>query len=71
MNPRGRVMLLLVATLITAPAWGQVDRRGTAKQELQAQVRRMARDLVGGVLDVQILQLEENGLTGLDLYRDI
>lgn len=71
MNPRGRVMLLLLATLITAPALGQVDRRGTAKQELQAQVRRMARDLVGGVLDVQILQLEENGLTGLDLYRDI
>lgn len=71
MNPRGRAMLLLLAALISAPALGQVDRRGTAKQELQAQVRRMARDLVGGVLDVQILQLEENGLTGLDLYRDI
>ncbi len=71
MNPMGRVILTLLATLTTAPAFGQADLRGTAKQEMQAQVRRMARDLVGGVLDVQILQLEENGLTGLDLYRDI
>ncbi len=46
MNPRGRAMLLLLAALISAPALGQVDRRGTAKQELQAQV---AEGLPGGM----------------------
>ena len=31
----------------------------------------MARDLVSGILDVQLKQLEQNGLQKLDLYRDI
>jgi hypothetical protein len=41
------------------------------KQETQKRVRKMAHDLVGGALDIQLLQLEENGLDNLSLYRDI
>ena len=33
--------------------------------------RDMARELVSGILDVQLKQLEQNGLQKLDLYRDI
>ncbi len=41
------------------------------KQEAQQRARDMARELVSGVLDVQLKQLEQNGLQKLDLYRDI
>ena len=42
-----------------------------AKQEAQLRARDMARELVSGILDVQLKQLEQNGLQKLDLYRDI
>src|SRR5581483_334766 len=41
------------------------------KQEAQQRARDMARELVSGILDVQLQQLEENGLQELPLYRDI
>ncbi len=41
------------------------------KQDAQQRARDMARELVSGVLDVQLKQLEQNGLQKLDLYRDI
>ncbi|HEV3416979.1 MAG TPA: hypothetical protein VG056_09210 [Pirellulales bacterium] len=41
------------------------------KQETQQTARDMARELVSGILDVQLKQLEQNGLQKLDLYRDI
>ena len=41
------------------------------KQEAQQRARDMARELVSGILDVQLKQLEQNGLQKLDLYRDI
>lgn len=41
------------------------------KQEAQQRARDMARELVSGILDVQLEQLEQNGLQKLDLYRDI
>src|ERR1700676_3959379 len=42
-----------------------------AKQEAQLRARDMARELVSGILDEQLKQLEQNGLQKLDLYRDI
>src|SRR5690242_15943567 len=42
-----------------------------AKQEVQQRAREMARELVSGMLDVQLKQLEQNGLQKLDLYHDI
>jgi hypothetical protein len=41
------------------------------QQQVQQQVRAMARELVGSVLDVQLQQLKENGLTSNQLYTDI
>lgn len=41
------------------------------KQEIQRRVRTMARELVSGILDVQLRQLEENGLESLELYGDV
>ncbi len=41
------------------------------QRQVQQRVREMAEQLVGSVLDVQLQQLEENGLSHLDLYRDI
>ncbi|HKD36325.1 MAG TPA: hypothetical protein VKB78_05975, partial [Pirellulales bacterium] len=42
-----------------------------AKQDAQQRAREMARELVSGILDVQLKQLEQNGLQKLDLYHDI
>lgn len=41
------------------------------KQNLQQQVRQMAKRLVADRLNEQILQLEENGLTNLPLYAEL
>ncbi|MGB4726482.1 MAG: hypothetical protein WBH86_03655 [Thermogutta sp.] len=41
------------------------------KQNLQQQVRQMAKRLVAERLNEQILQLEENGLTNLPLYSEL
>ncbi len=41
------------------------------KQETQQRAREMAHELVSGILEVQLKQLEQNGLQKLDLYRDI
>lgn len=42
-----------------------------AKEETQKRVRAMARELVSGVLESQLRQLEENDLTSTPWYRDI
>ena len=64
--------LFCLASPLLAAEPAAVDPAAAArKQELQGQVRRMARQLVAGVLDVQIQQLEENSLVKLELYRDI
>ncbi len=72
------LLLALAALLCTTPAVGRVpDGLGVdvhalrRKQEAQERARVMARELVTGVLDVQLQQLEENGLRELQLYRDI
>lgn len=41
------------------------------KQEDQQRARVMARELMVGVLDLQLRQLEENELTEMQVYRDI
>ena len=41
------------------------------KQEDQQRARTLTRDLLGGVLDVQLRQLDENGLSDQEIYRDI
>jgi len=41
------------------------------KQEDQQRARTMTRELLGNVLDLQLRQLEENGLEDLPVYRDI
>jgi hypothetical protein len=41
------------------------------KQETQQRARDAARELVSSILDIQLEQLEENGLNTLPLYRDI
>ena len=41
------------------------------KQETQQRAAELARELVKNLLDVQMQQLEENGLTDRPLYRDV
>ena len=41
------------------------------KQETQQRARDAARELVSSILDIQLEQLDENGLDQLPLYRDI
>ena len=41
------------------------------KQQAQEKARALAGELVAGVLDIQLRQLEENGLKGLSIYKDI
>ncbi len=41
------------------------------KQEVQQKARAMTRELVSGVLDIQLQQLEENGLQEMPLFQEI
>ena len=42
-----------------------------ARREAQEKARKLAGQLVSGVLDIQIRQLRENGLSELPVYQDI
>jgi hypothetical protein len=65
--------LALLAVLATAPhLFADVDAGDLRRrQESQQRARMMARELVTGILDVQLQQLEENGLKDLPVYREI
>src|SRR3954469_18541509 len=64
-----RLMPLLVALGSVA---GAQDVDGLRlKQQAQAQARASAEQLISAVLDLQLRQLEENGLKSLPMYRDI
>lgn len=52
----------------TGPVSAAALRR---KQEVQQKARTMTRELVSGVLEIQLQQLEENGLTEMPLYQEI
>ena len=48
------------------------DQRLIARtQEEQQRVRAMLRELLSGVLDLQLRQLQENGLSDQEIYRDV
>ena len=49
----------------------QEQRTIARTHEEQQRVRAMLRELLSGVLDLQLRQLEENGLSDQDLYRDV
>lgn len=65
------VGMLVCSTAV--PVAGQVlePEALQRKQEDQQRARTMTRDLLGGVLDVQLRQLDENGLSDQEIYRDI
>ncbi|MBI5760689.1 MAG: hypothetical protein HZA46_19395 [Planctomycetales bacterium] len=70
-----RLVCSLVVMLIVAgggsTANGEPADNLRSRQEAQQRARTMARELVSSVLEVQLQQLEENGLKELPLYRDI
>jgi hypothetical protein len=64
--------LLLAALLVPASAVRSADNASLRRrQDAQERAREMARQLVSGILEVQLQQLEENGLKELPLYREI
>ncbi len=73
--PRRASMLLLLFALVlawpVAPAHAVDKDALRRKQDAQERARDMARQLVTGVLEVQLKQLEENGMQELPLYREI
>ena len=59
-------------TLFAQQADEKVDSAALRrKQETQQRARKMARELVSSILDIQLQQLSENGLEDLPLFRDI
>ncbi|OYW16931.1 MAG: hypothetical protein B7Z55_13560, partial [Planctomycetales bacterium 12-60-4] len=63
------LLLLIPGSLLPAQT---PDRAALVrKQEDQERARAMTRSLLDGVLQLQLRQLEENGLTDLPVYRDI
>ncbi|PHS00924.1 MAG: hypothetical protein COA78_23400, partial [Blastopirellula sp.] len=70
-----RIICLILLSLITMPslvaaqAIELVDLQ--RRQQAQQRARAMTQELISGVLDIQIRQLEENQLTSLPVYTDI
>lgn len=73
MNAFRAGMTIAVLCLLAPPLAGQTlqPESLSRKQETQKRVRAMARELVAGILDVQLRQLEENELQSTELYKDI
>ncbi|RMF92980.1 MAG: hypothetical protein D6741_14280, partial [Planctomycetota bacterium] len=72
----GGLLILVILTGIAACGEGIAQPpSGTSgtlrKKVIQESVRQMARRLVADLLDAQLRQLEENGLTDLDIYGEI
>jgi len=74
-NLRSRILdfglALAIASTAGVIAWGSDSDSLHHQQHAQAQARALAVELVSAVLDVQLRQLEENGLKSLPIYRDI
>ena len=64
-------MLILVSGAAAMQAQTLPVDRARRQQQVQRQVRTMARQLVGSVLDLQLQQLRENGLTSHPWYNEI
>ncbi len=57
---------------ITAPAAPALSNDAVrSKQDAQKRAQVIARELVGSILDIQIKQLEQNGLQNLEIYKEI
>jgi hypothetical protein len=65
------ILSLLLSFLAPLPARAVDDLSLRQKQDAQERAREMARQLVTNILEVQLQQLDENGLTDLPLYREI
>jgi len=67
------IVAAMGAAVLAGAAPAQTLRRESIldKQEKQQQVRAMARELVSGIVDLQLRQLEENGMEKTDLYREL
>jgi hypothetical protein len=63
--------LVLAAGVSIASAQSPLAERARQQQQVQKEVRDMARNLIGEVLDKQIQQLRENGLTKHPWYAEI
>src|SRR5688500_10135367 len=62
---------LLFLGMTASAAWAVDGDALRRKQQAQEKARSLAVELVSAVLDIQLRQLEENGLKGLPIYRDI
>jgi hypothetical protein len=63
-----------LALALALPAWGlgaDDAEKLRQKQAAQEKARTLARELVSGILELQIRQLEENGLDRQPVMRDI
>ena len=66
------LLVVLFLSSVSPLAVRAVDRDALRrKQDAQERAREMAHQLVTGILDVQLQQLEENGLKELPVYREI
>src|SRR5688500_19068888 len=64
-------LAVLIVFCMGASALGAESDALRRKQQAQEKARALAGELVAGVLDIQLRQLEENGLKDLSIYKDI
>ncbi|MEZ6112028.1 MAG: hypothetical protein R3C99_13555 [Pirellulaceae bacterium] len=57
--------------LFASQGWAVETDALRQKQAAQEKARLLTRELVSGILDIQVRQLEENGLTQLPIYGEI
>ncbi len=65
------VSLIGTASLAAESASPDIARDAAQRRVVQQQVREMAKRLAGEVLDLQMVQLRENGLETLPLYAEL
>ena len=75
MKRTGQFIVLIAALLLqlgfAGGAWAVDTDDISRKRQAQARARSLARELITGVLDIQLRQLEENNLQTLPIYKDI
>ena len=68
----GLCSLLMVWTAVAAAQAPSIDVETLRRrQDTQQRAREITRELVSGVLDIQLQQLEENGLSNLPIFQDV
>jgi len=70
---RTGMVAVVLGVLVPAAVLGQALQPESLarRQETQKRVRVLAREMIAGILDVQLRQLEENELQATELYRDV